>query len=89
MPTNKINWFQFAAPQRFYPLAGRLMPWFTVGGLLLAVVGVHLLLASGLRLLLLLLLLLLRLRLLLRRLLGGLIGGGGGGGGGTSRGARQ
>ena len=23
-----INWFHYAAPQRFYPLAGRLVPWF-------------------------------------------------------------
>ncbi len=23
-----INWFRFASPQTFYPLAGRMMPWF-------------------------------------------------------------
>ena len=23
-----INWFGYAAPQRFYPLAGRMIPWF-------------------------------------------------------------
>ena len=46
MPTSKlshnINWFQFAAPQRFYPLAGKLVPWFTVAGILLAAYGLYL-----------------------------------------------
>ena len=23
-----MNWFKYAAPQRFYPLAGTLVPWF-------------------------------------------------------------
>ena len=42
MPTSKINWFKFAAPQRFYPLAGSLTPWFTAIGVLLAVYGLYL-----------------------------------------------
>ena len=23
-----INWFKFASPQSFYPLAGKMIPWF-------------------------------------------------------------
>ncbi len=41
-PKNQINWFKFAAPQRFYPLAGKLVPWFTVIALLLAAYGLYL-----------------------------------------------
>ena len=40
--TQRINWFKFAAPQRFYPLAGALIPWFTGVGVLLAVYGLYL-----------------------------------------------
>lgn len=28
MSNRLINWFRFGSPQSFYPLAGRLMPWF-------------------------------------------------------------
>ena len=42
MPSSNINWFYFAAPQRFYPLAGKLMPWFAVAGTLLAAYGLYL-----------------------------------------------
>ena len=42
MPTSNINWFYFAAPQRFYPLAGKLVPWFTAAGILLAAYGLYL-----------------------------------------------
>ena len=42
MPTQRINWFKFAAPQRFYPLAGALTPWFAGIGLLLAAYGLYL-----------------------------------------------
>jgi heme exporter protein C len=34
-----MNWFKYAAPQRFYPLAGTLVPWFGGAALVLAVVG--------------------------------------------------
>ena len=37
-----INWFAYAAPQRFYPLAGKLVPWFAVVGTLLAILGMYL-----------------------------------------------
>jgi heme exporter protein C len=31
MSNNFINWFRFSSPQTFYPLAGKMVPWF--GGL--------------------------------------------------------
>jgi heme exporter protein C len=34
-----MNWFHYAAPQRFYPLAGRAIPVFSVLAALLAVAG--------------------------------------------------
>ena len=46
MPTSKsiprINWFYFAAPQRFYALAGKLVPWFAAIGVVLMVYGLYL-----------------------------------------------
>ena len=36
-----INWFYYAAPQTFYPLAGRLIPVFAVLAALLAVWGLY------------------------------------------------
>ena len=35
----RINWFYFAAPQRFYGLAGTLVPWFTAAAVALAAYG--------------------------------------------------
>ena len=34
-----MNLFRFAAPQTFYPLAGKLVPWFSGAALLLAIAG--------------------------------------------------
>ena len=34
-----INWFKYAAPQRFYALAGTLVPWFAGAAAVFAVVG--------------------------------------------------
>jgi heme exporter protein C len=34
-----MNWFHYASPARFYPLAGRLIPWFTAAAVALAAVG--------------------------------------------------
>jgi heme exporter protein C len=34
-----INWFKYAAPQRFYPLAGRAVPWFAALAVLLGLAG--------------------------------------------------
>jgi len=39
MARDRINWFYFAAPQRFYGLAGRLIPWCTAVAVLLALAG--------------------------------------------------
>ncbi|MBI3154968.1 MAG: cytochrome c biogenesis protein CcsA [Burkholderiales bacterium] len=39
MPGKRINWFYYAAPQRFYALAGNCIPWFAAAALLLAAVG--------------------------------------------------
>ena len=36
------NWFRFSSPATFYPLAGRLAPWFGAAAALLAVVGLWL-----------------------------------------------
>ncbi|MBL8339483.1 MAG: heme ABC transporter permease CcmC [Rhodoferax sp.] len=39
MKTRVANWFRFASPQNFYPLAGRLWPLFAMLGSVLAAVG--------------------------------------------------
>jgi heme exporter protein C len=36
-----INWFKFSSPATFYPLAGRLQPWFTWAAVLLFAVGLY------------------------------------------------
>jgi heme exporter protein C len=38
----KINWYKFSAPSTFYPLAGRLIPWFWALAALFGVVGLWL-----------------------------------------------
>ena len=38
-PAPRIHWFRFAAPQQFYPLAGRLLPWFWTMAVLLGIAG--------------------------------------------------
>jgi heme exporter protein C len=37
----EINWFRYASPQHFYPLAGRLIPWFSVVAAVLAAAGLY------------------------------------------------
>jgi heme exporter protein C len=37
-----MNWFWYSSPQTFYPLAGRLAPWFAAAAALLAVAGLTL-----------------------------------------------
>ncbi|MDX6443856.1 MAG: heme exporter protein [Blastocatellia bacterium] len=41
MPNRKINWYRFAAPAYFYPLAGKMIPWFAVLTALLFIVGLY------------------------------------------------
>ena len=36
-----MSWTHYAAPQRFYPLAGRALPWFAVAALLLTLAGLY------------------------------------------------
>jgi heme exporter protein C len=36
-----INWFKFSSPATFYPLAGRLQPWFTWTAVILIAVGLY------------------------------------------------
>ncbi len=42
MASSDTHWFRFAAPSRFYPLAGRMLPWFAALAALLGVVGLYL-----------------------------------------------
>jgi heme exporter protein C len=42
MSSAAINWFRFASPASFFPLAARLVPWFAVPAALLAAVGLYL-----------------------------------------------
>jgi heme exporter protein C len=37
-----INWFKYAAPTTFYPLAGKLIPWFAVSSAVLFAAGLYL-----------------------------------------------
>ena len=36
-----INWFKYASPRTFYPLAGRLIPWFSIAAAVLTVAGLY------------------------------------------------
>src|SRR5258705_3980722 len=36
-----INWFKYSSPQAFLPLAGRMIPWFSVAALALICVGLY------------------------------------------------
>lgn len=36
-----INWYRYSSPQAFYPLAGRLVPWFFSTAVLLALLGLY------------------------------------------------
>ena len=42
MSSRLINWFKFSSPATFYPLTGRLQPWFTWSAVLLIAVGLYL-----------------------------------------------
>jgi heme exporter protein C len=37
----KINWFKYSSPQTFYPLAGKMIPWFNVLAVVLAGIGLY------------------------------------------------
>ena len=36
-----MNWFKYSSPQTFYPLAGRMAPWFMGAAVVLALVGLY------------------------------------------------
>ena len=36
-----ISWFKYSAPANFYPLAGRLVPWFAAAAAICAIVGLY------------------------------------------------
>lgn len=36
-----ISWFKYSAPAAFYPLAGRLVPWFAAAAAICAIVGLY------------------------------------------------
>jgi heme exporter protein C len=40
--STSVNWFRYASPATFYPLAGRLVPWFAVAAAILAAGGLWL-----------------------------------------------
>ena len=37
-----VSWYRYSSPQTFFPLAGKLTPWFAVAALLLAAAGLYL-----------------------------------------------
>lgn len=37
----KINWYKYASPAAFYPLAGKLIPWFAIPAAILFVLGMY------------------------------------------------
>ena len=41
MSTLRINWYKYAAPANFYPLAGKMIPFFTVVTVLLFIIGLY------------------------------------------------
>lgn len=41
MSSRIINWFKFSSPATFYPLAGRMIPWFTAAAVILLGVGLY------------------------------------------------
>ena len=39
--TRKIPWFRFSSPQTFYPLAGKMIPWFVLAAVIFIVIGLY------------------------------------------------
>jgi heme exporter protein C len=39
--TGEINWLRYASPQQFYPIAGKLIPWFCSAALVLSAIGAY------------------------------------------------
>src|SRR5216684_3644144 len=41
MSERRINWYKYAAPANFYPLAGKMIPFFSIVTALLFIVGLY------------------------------------------------
>jgi len=41
MANRRINWYKYSSPATFYPLAGKLIPWFGIPAVILFVVGLY------------------------------------------------
>ena len=41
MSSQRINWYKYAAPANFYPIAGKMIPWFAILTALLFIVGLY------------------------------------------------
>src|SRR6266404_5555159 len=41
MTGQRINWYKYAAPANFYPLAGKMIPWFAISAALLFLIGLY------------------------------------------------
>jgi heme exporter protein C len=41
MVTSSFSWFKYASPTSFYPLAGRLIPWFSGAAIVLGLIGLY------------------------------------------------
>ena len=37
----RVNWFMYSSPAAFYPVAGRLVPWFLAAAAVLTVAGLY------------------------------------------------
>lgn len=37
----RINWFRFSSPQAFYPLAGKMIPWFAAAAIMAIAAGLY------------------------------------------------
>jgi heme exporter protein C len=42
MSSSTVNWFRYSSPASFFPLAGKLVPWFAAAAALLSVLGLWL-----------------------------------------------
>jgi heme exporter protein C len=40
-PAKRIHWFRFAAPQAFFSLTGKLIPWFASAAIVLGITGLY------------------------------------------------
>jgi len=39
--TRRIPWFKYSSPQTFYPLAGKMIPWFVLAAAIFIVIGLY------------------------------------------------